>query len=188
MTWGPANDRLACAFDDGRLLVWNLESRSIERELTNPNEPVTVIAWHPTEDLIATGSDRGIVRLLNVHVHGAESSFSFYDTGERVELKQPVVSLAWSPRDKQVLACGLGGTHAPVYLWTLSNETNPLDSIHERNGYHDTLSLAWSSDGEFLAASANRPLRVYRVESGESVFMGIIKNCVEAPPCRNSTE
>jgi WD40 repeat protein len=61
----PRRPVLATAGDKGMLVIWQLPQGSVSH-LTFLEQPLSVLAWHPTGAALAVGSAQGEVALLQL--------------------------------------------------------------------------------------------------------------------------
>jgi WD40 repeat protein len=146
---------LASASDD--LSLWDAGSGRRVATLQQPSW-VTVVAFSPSGQLIATGHDDGQVRL--------------WDTASRRLLRElpghthPVSALAFRSDGK---ALATAGEDRIIHLWEIDNGK----LLGTLRGHTDRIpALAWSPSGDRLVSAGwDTTARVWDVRSGEPVIL-----------------
>ncbi len=152
----PNGSTLAiCA--SGGLLIGHLDIsgqgnlwKQTGKQLQPDNSDADIVAWSPNGQYVAalprSVSDNGIVVV--------------WDASKQYQLVLPslatssvptlITTLAWSPSlSKSVLA--LGGSNGQIYLWNVGSSPEPY-RILSGSIQSAVTTLAWSSDGHWLAA------------------------------------
>ena len=121
------------------------------------------VSWSPEGNLIATGSNEGIVKLWNVTSRKLEA--------ELPDHKGDVLNLAWSP-DGRFLASGGGSSIGKVSdqvirVWDV-NAGSILCSLAGHTGF--IADIAWSPDSTRLASvSQDNTVKVWEISSGRLI-------------------
>lgn len=147
LSWGGGGTRLAAADRDGRVELWDTESRKI---LAPPEEGskarITRFAWNAGGSRLASGDSAGNLRLWD----GASGrSLAGQPAGHAKE----VTSLAWSP-DGSILASG--SRDRTVRLWDAASGAANGEPLPVGDTELDAVTLlAWSPDGSTLATATS---------------------------------
>ncbi len=149
--WSPDSKRIAVA-NEKTVQIWNVESRTQQAECSGHEGGVFSVTWHPTEDIIASASSDGTVRLWNL------------DGSVRTQLdahKNVVNCVQWSP-DGTWLASG--SQDMSVRLWSPDGEPGPVF----KNGLNSyVITVAWSKDSQHLACNTAQSARIFGLEEPE---------------------
>ena len=135
-------------------------------DLAKPRDPVLCLARHPTEDMVAFGSDTGQVRLHKVAPRGgrlAEGDDKEESSVREFErLPGPVHAVAFSPDGALLAATGAKGE---TRIWKTA-DGNRVAQIPSPGAA--LFAVAFSSDGTRLAtAGADGQMRIYDAKTGK---------------------
>jgi WD40 repeat protein len=168
----PNGEILASASDDGKIRLWNPNTRQVIGILTGHSQPVNSIAFSPDRQILASGSsDRTInlwdlatgqeIRTLSGHFHGVRSvAFRPLDPHPR-----PLSHCERGARQGGVRAILASGSwDKTIKMWDV--ETG--EEICTLKGHQLQVSaVAFSPNGEFLAsASFDRTAKLWDLSSG----------------------
>jgi WD40 repeat protein len=135
--------------------VWDLQGEILERSLSFHSKDVVDITFSPDGNLIAAGSQDGMVALWEVGSWELVESFLAYPEG--------VASLAFSP-DGSLLA--IGGYHNQLGVWRLADG----ERLHHYDGNHQFYprKVAFTSDGnEYYADTDYADITSWSTATGE---------------------
>jgi WD40 repeat protein len=153
-SWGPNGDELAALHADGTIRIWRAaDGHEVSRFPTAKH--VTDIAWSPDGSALAIVQD-DLLQIVN-RVDGR----SFQTIQTFILDATPVV---WSP-DSTIIA--LGGEGGQIELWRHDGTRvrtfippPPVGAPH---------ALAFSPDGQLIAAGANQQIYVWQTQTGELI-------------------
>jgi len=132
---------------DRRAIVWDLEKKTIVKDLKLPVESHAG-ACSPDGATLATADDDGLVRLWSI------------ESGEVAELaghKGPVHAVAFSLDGTKLLT---GGADRSLRLWDLMSGTEILKETHDG----EVRAAAFSADGKHaLSGSLDRTVRLWKL-------------------------
>jgi energy-coupling factor transporter ATP-binding protein EcfA2 len=60
--------KIAGAGDDGSLYIWDVENNYAVTKISMGKTPLTAITWHPKDDLLIVGNDRGLIRIVKAGI------------------------------------------------------------------------------------------------------------------------
>ena len=165
--WSQDGARLVSASRDRAIKLIDVASGLLIDDLAKAREPLLCIARHPSEDLVAFGSDAGQVRLHKVAPRGgrlAEGDDKEESSVREFErLPGPVHSIAFSPDGTLLAATGAAGE---TRVWKTGNGKR-VALIPTRGTA--LFSVAFSPDGQQLAlAGADGQIAFHDVNSGRS--------------------
>ncbi len=122
-----------------RIQLWDAESGSLIRTISDANISMHRIAWSPDGSMIATGNQYNSVTLWDVASGSLFCDLPFNGT---------IYGIAWSP-DSGVLAAGSSSGQIAVWFGDFSADARIL------KGHMETVaSLGFSSDGKLLASGS----------------------------------
>jgi WD40 repeat protein len=148
--WSPDGRELACQGESGKAYIWDTKSWQHTREFiswaTYSSGDVSGAAWSPDgQHLAVCSSMHGNARLqVQLSVCVAASGKALWKHLDFL----PVMKLATMSADGRRLACSYWGGGFSFHLWDLTSAT--LKATVPR--LSDSQYLAWSPDGEVLAA------------------------------------
>ncbi|MDV6034543.1 MAG: protein kinase [Phycisphaera sp. RhM] len=152
---GP-QQRLASAGRDAQLLIWDLQSRQVLRQIDSPVGPLNCVSWDGPRNRIAVGGSTGI---------------AVYETKtwKRIYLSPSpltIYALRWSPDGRWLARIGRAPASAgPVRHYCLL-DADTLDVAQELPGVLNrsvqfTFQIDWSEDSRLLAYPAKKQARVW---------------------------
>ncbi|KAF8837315.1 WD40 repeat-like protein [Paxillus ammoniavirescens] len=162
--WGlaffPGGRRLVSGSWDQKLIIWDLTSGEVERELTGHTDWITSVAVAPAGSVVASASEDGTLRLWD-GTTGKEigEPITVHSLGYR-----GVWGVSFSPDGRRVAATCEG----TVWIWDVRTQaliTGPLKT--SRQG---SCTTTFSSDGCRIAADAGGIIHVWESVSGVVVF------------------
>jgi hypothetical protein len=150
----PTGSHLLSGSRDGRILLWDLNSKKIERQATVEPASVTSLAVTPDGLQFLSGDSSGVLRLWQM-ASGREVC--------RLSGHQGAVqSLAVAPLGSRALSCGADGT---LRLWNLEGQRE-LACWQAIEG-ETPLSIAYSPGGtRALATYASGTVRIWSTSEG----------------------
>ncbi len=148
VAWSPDGTQIATGAADGTTCVWAVEHpASPMARFPAHREGVDVLAWSPDGNWLATSSSDGTARLWKAADLGRDvppTESSVLEHGDRI-----MTTLSWHHESSR-LATGSGNTGALV--WDLEADAPPKHHALAW-GRRGTPQVAWSRDGDLLAAS-----------------------------------
>lgn len=149
---------------DGKLLVslaggneiriWNLPHGSLARTI-NPTDYANTIAISPSGGIIASGDNRGRIRLWTTH--DARESSILQSTASRIH------SVAFSPDGRFMVS---GGDESVINIWDVKSGS-ALHTI--KDPAYGVTGVAFNPDGLTVATGAGNALRLWDVASGREI-------------------
>ncbi len=167
LAFNPAG-QLAVSSLDGTVRIWNSSDwpapptvlGTSQVAAANLGHLVGTVAFSPDGRQLAAGMADGRVRLWGMHNLSAPPQVLAAGEGANA---RAVRSLAFSPK-APLLA--VGSDDRAIRVWDLNNPGTPLQSIEASSEEPNVFSLAFSSDGQQLAAALNQNVLVWNVADG----------------------
>ena len=139
------NALLATGGYDQSILLWDIKTGKILRELTGHNGPIYDLEFHPTLPLLASASGDRTVKLWDIH------------SGERLDtLNQPEkeqYTVTFHPEGRYIAA---GGVDRRIRIWEITEQgqegTNPI--LYSRFAHEQPIvRVTFSPDGNVLCSA-----------------------------------
>ncbi|KAF8817995.1 WD domain, G-beta repeat-containing protein, partial [Cardiosporidium cionae] len=121
LSLSPFGDKLAACADACNPIVWDVETREVERYLRAlhfDTNSTTCMEWHPEKALVATGSAVNWLYLWDPRTSEPVAS--------ELAHKRSIVSLRWNPNGTHLLTCS---KDTLIKLWDLRS-LKPLQTYH----------------------------------------------------------
>lgn len=155
VAWSPDGALVASASNDATVKVWRTSDQTLLTTLRAHQHVVTALAFSPNSRLLAAGTDQGIIYIYEAE-RNTPLMFLSSNNGR-------VAALTFSPDGSLLVAAGSSGN---VQIrrtsdWAIVRTIAPGVSIS---------SLAFSSDGSYLAGGGFQSAFVWRTEDGGQVF------------------
>ena len=157
VAWQPHRQRLASIGADSRLRLWDADSGRQEADV-EIDADLLAMAWSPDGQCLATGDDRGLVR-----VHDGEDGTVVRSLNTQ---SATTFGLDWSPNGMLIATV----SNAKV---TVCDAVTGAQALTFK-GDDIMKAIAWSPDGKQLATTSHKSLRLWDARSGEPgpVFSG----------------
>ena len=131
---------LSGGFDD-KLVLWDLQTGQIIREMQNPRGDVNSTAISPDGTLAVAGTEGGVVTLWNLQTGGLLGELAGHDPELQIQ------GTAFSPDGK--LAASASEDHT-VIIWDVAAQS----MLHQLKGHENIVfDVAFSPDGQTLASA-----------------------------------
>ncbi|MGF1578429.1 MAG: WD40 repeat domain-containing protein [Gemmataceae bacterium] len=135
LAFSPNGKRLLSVGEDGRVLVWEVETQKLAHQYPPIGKKLYAAAWHPDGSQFAIAGEHGLVQLWKIEGKKPTAEYEGHIG--------PVVALAFRP-DGKVLASG--GYLRTIRFWTVGNEW--FNTIQDLDGR--VTSLGFTDDGQSL--------------------------------------
>ena len=164
--WSRDGTRLVSASRDKAIKLIDPATGHLVDDIAQPREPLLCIARHPTEDMVAFGSDNGQIRLHKIAPRGgrlAEGDNKEESTVREFErLPGPAHALAFSPDGALLAATGARGE---TRIW----KTADGKRVAQIPGTGALYALAFTRDGSRIAtAGADGQIRLFEATTGKA--------------------
>jgi predicted outer membrane repeat protein len=143
LAWKPQDQSLITAGDDGKIEIWEPRSGMRTKSIEGYRAPITCLALSRAGDVLAAGSDNGIIYLWDA-ADSWTSTLLRVEPNDVVARESKFTAVAWSP-DGTLLASG--DSDGRIKIWDLKSR-QPTRSFGANCG--QISSLAWSPDGHVL--------------------------------------
>lgn len=159
----PDGNHLVSASDDHQAIQWNLVQNNSFQQLDVAPAPVGSLAYSPDGRWLATGDDKGRIRIWDTHTAKSIPPLPPLHDG-------PVVALAYSD-DGRYLASA--SENKQLIFWEL--KSNPTDALPKPKPIKDQteviLALAFKPDShQLVSATESGAVEVWDVEAGQRKF------------------
>jgi WD40 repeat protein/serine/threonine protein kinase len=160
MAWSPDGTQLALAGSDGFIRLVNMVGTpSVLRELTGHANSIESVAWSPDGSLLASASGDRTVRIWDPQTGQTLRIFEGHEEG--------IKDLAWSSDSRQLIS----GGDTTVRMWDVTS--GEIRLVFERDEYTGVDSIAWSSDGLFIAAAYDYGnIQIWNTNTQQTFFLG----------------
>jgi WD40 repeat protein len=170
--FAPDGQRAVSGGGDRRILVFDLETGTVERRLEGFPDTVNAIAWSSVEDVILTGGkDRlGVpnksVKLWDINPNRPSRQLSL------IGPTAAVTSVAFSPGGKLALTGGGGQKRPDLRLWDVASG----QQLAELTGHTDLIfRVAAGPGGKGASCGFDRTLRIWDLNGRKEL------HCIELP-------
>ncbi len=144
----------------GEIKIWDLRTGKLLRTLIGHANVITSLAYHPSKNILASGSYDQTVKLWNL------------DTGDEIvtlrDHTDSVHSVAFSPIGDRLASAGrdLG---IRIWDWAAYNN-DPVKSVQKLLGHDsDVTSVAFHPNGQMLASgSHDRTIKLWNLATGQA--------------------
>ncbi|WP_404790693.1 NB-ARC domain-containing protein [Altericista sp. CCNU0014] len=155
ISFNPDGQTVATNGQDGSILVWNVQTDSLNRWSAH-DAPVWTVCFNPTGDTLASGSHDQTVRLWDMQTHQCLRVLRGHKDGVR--------AIAFDA-DGQWLASG--SSDQTIRIWDVQTG-ECLRVLRGHTG--GVFSLAFASNGQQLVSgSFDRTIRLWELKSGECI-------------------
>jgi len=135
----PGSQLLATGHDDGKVRLWDVQSRKLLRELTGHGLPVSALAFHRDGTRLASAGEDRVIHLWEVETGRLAGSLKGHT--------DRIPALAWEPTGDRLVSAGWDTT---ARVW---NTTTDLPEILLNSHADQVNVVAFSPDGKLLACA-----------------------------------
>ena len=140
-----------CTSIENGVIAYDLQKASRVRWLESTRKEVLSVAWNPTNDHLAIGTNESELWIVNKHGEVQSTKQSESTLGA-------ISCLRWSDDGRRLLAgSSWGGSYA--YCW--DSETGKLNRFESPNGF---MAVAWCGRDQFYAGGEDQKLSVWQVD------------------------
>lgn len=152
----PTGTDIASGSIDGSVQLWEVETgAAIGKPLRGHSKEVSCISFSPNAQNIASGSADCTIRIWSVKTGRAIGNpLTGHDT--------LIYCVAYSPNGELLAS---GDANGRIIIWDVKMCKPAVDM----DGPGGMFSLAFSSNGKWLASVSNREVRIWNVSTGEKV-------------------
>jgi WD40 repeat protein len=143
LAWKPQDQSLITAGEDGKIEIWEPRSGTRAKSIEGYRAPITCMALSHDGQVLAAGSDNGVIRLWNAD--SWTSTLLRVEPNDVVAGESKFTAVAWLP-DGTLLASGDSGGR--ISIWDPKSRHRPTRSFGASCG--SIRSLAWSLNGRIL--------------------------------------
>ena len=154
----PDGKTLASGSEDGKVRLWDVESRTLKATLTGHTDIVTDVAFSRDGKTLASGSADGKVRLWNI---ATETEIATLTEIPTLSTARTVWSVDFSPDGKTLAS---GSEDGKVRLWDVDSGTLKVRLQHNYAAVRTT--ARFSPDGKTLASSHGGNVVLWDVATG----------------------
>ena len=165
--WTQDGKQLATASRDKALKLIDVATGHLIDDISRPRDPWLTLARSPRENLIAAGTDNGMVKVYKMEPRGGRLAEG--DDKENSAVKEldrlpgPIHAIAWSADGSMIAAAGAAGE---VRLWK-GGEWKRVWTAKEK--LPPVFTLAFAPDGTRLAAAgADGRVHLIETQKGEA--------------------
>ncbi len=154
LAWSADGLHLASAGQDGEVRLWDPTTGQQTNEMPGGAAWVERVAWCPTSNILASAAGKKL-RLWNL----AGDLIRDFD-----DHPSTITDLQWKPNDAILASTGYG----KLFLWSPEQQNAVRDFAWQGS----MLALAWSPNGEYLAAGAQDcSVHFWLLKTGEDLQM-----------------
>ena len=145
------------SYPDNRVIIWNWEKRSVEKELTSAiGDAVMKVSWSPNGSMLAVASDDGGLSLWNT------------TTWERVGLllghTLGVLDVSWSPDGKRIVT---GSRDYTMRIWDVGTQ-KLVQTLDDANCVR---SVHWHAEGGLILEAGVQEVLVKVRDAGTGAII-----------------
>ena len=153
IAWNPNNQSLAVASDCSKVIISEESGKCHFFE--GHTEPVNTVRWGSHNNILASGSCDGTIRIWNSNIC-------------KQELKKPkcsssVACIDWNPKNENEIAAGYNYPYE-VSLWDVEYKKNKLLQEHTAK----ITNIAWNTSNRFASASWDKTIRIWNMQDEKS--------------------
>lgn len=182
VAWSPGGQMIASGSRDTTVRVWNPQTSNDIGTFTEHNSVVRAVAWSSDGRYIASAGDDDTIYIWDPTKfsnqnngdgeNGGNNRHNDTISGEAVITTfsthgSSIKTLAWSPRNSQLLASA-GGDNT-VSIWSLASNNGPIITYQKHS---DVIrAIAWSPDGQKIAsASDDGTVQIWNASNGNHIY------------------
>jgi WD40 repeat protein len=158
MALSPNGEIVAGGYNDGKVKLWDVETRKVIATWTEHTDVVFTLCWSADGERVASGSWDGTARVWNINVKRGENSILTIKTGHTW-----VRAVTYSP-DSSKLATG-GNEENAVKIW----DAKTAELLNTLKHDHRVESLAWTSDGKKLIFGSLGLIRIFDTATWQQI-------------------
>eukprot|EP00049_Salpingoeca_infusionum_P007482 m.121976 g.121976 ORF g.121976 m.121976 type:complete len:2507 (+) comp13714_c0_seq1:761-8281(+) len=151
VSYGPQGTRLATSGRDHEVWIWDAQLKGPVLQLRGHDRAVTCLAFHPSDDVLASGSDDCTIKVWDLDKKGKKELRTLPGHSSTV------TAVAFHPSNDSVLFSG--SLDRSINVWDIS--TGSVLFTHSTNARVSSISL--DSKGRTLAAATDNTISVWSI-------------------------
>lgn len=151
LSWSLDGRSLAAGNDENTLLIWDMQSRSLQKTLQGTASVILSVAWSPEGDRLAAGNSDGTVQIWERATWRALHTWNDPATPgpfRRGRLPVAAYMVAWAPGGEKLAATRYDGY---VRVW----DSHSGKLLHVLRTSDQPNGVSWSPDGQTLASASD---------------------------------
>ena len=159
ITWSPDSSQIATSYVDGRVEIYDINSREAITSFTafEGSFLVLQLSWHPALPWIALGGTNGRLEIWDVSVPQRVDNTLVPSSGD-------ISALSWNPDGNFLLISDRGGDIESFYVWDQLVD-NPVYSANIATAN----AISWNNEAQFAIFTDGAGIQIYDAESYELI-------------------
>lgn len=167
LSWSHDDQFIAAGTEANKIKIYSFDGTMLTEETSQSlSRPITSVAWHPSDYLLATGMRQKPGAQDELIVWRYDSNTKVLTQVDGINVNEDIRAISWSPSGNH-LAVGRNVLSAEINIYSVFGDTlsevDSIDIVPNRTVSFDAID--WSPDGNYFVVgvtdSANEELLIY---------------------------